>query len=77
MRLNIKALTLTSALICGFCILFLGWRTITSDSITKKPRCWEALTADFNINPVGGVIGLLLALADGATVGGIFAKLYR
>lgn len=77
MKLNVKAFSLTCGLMWGMGIFLLTWWIIlfegSTHDITFISRCYRG----FNISPLGSVIGLIWALADGAITGAIFAWLYN
>ncbi len=77
MKLNVKAFSLTCGLFWGLGLFFLTWWIIlfegSTNDITFIGRCYRG----FNISPLGSVIGLIWAFADGAIGGAIFAWLYN
>lgn len=77
MRLNVKALALTSGLFWGFGLFFLTWWVIMFDGATGEATLIGRLYRGYSISPAGSVIGLAWALADGAIGGAIFAWLYN
>jgi hypothetical protein len=77
MKLNIKAFTLTFGLVWGFGLFFLTWWIIAFDGVTGKSTFIGQVYRGYNISPIGSLIGLIWAFADGAIGGAIFAWLYN
>ena len=77
MKLNVKAFAITCGLVWGLGLFILTWWIIAFDDITEEittiGRCYRG----YNISPLGSIIGLIWALADGAIGGAIFAWLYN
>lgn len=77
MKLNIKAFALTFSILWGFGIFFLTWWIIAFDGPTGEVTFIGHIYRGYSISPVGSIIGLLWALADGFIGGAIFAWLYN
>jgi hypothetical protein len=77
MKLNVKAFGLTCGLIWGFGVFALTWWIIAFDGATGEATIIGRLYRGYSITPVGSVIGLVWALADGFVGGLIFAWLYN
>ena len=77
MKLNIKAFALTCGLVWGLGVFCLTWWIIAFDGSTGEATFLGSIYRGFNISPMGSVIGLVWALADGAIGGAIFAWFYN
>ena len=77
MKLNVKALALTSGLIWGFGLFFMTWWIIFFEGATGEITLLGQLYRGYCISPVGSVIGLVWAFVDGLVGGAIFAWLYN
>lgn len=77
MRLNVKAFALTCGLVWGLGLFLLTWWIIAFEGSTKEITLIGQVYRGFNISPLGSVIGLIWALADGTIGGAIFAWLYN
>ena len=77
MKLNVKAFAITCGLVWGFGLFILTWWIIAFDGITGEVTAIGRLYHGYNISPLGSIIGLIWALADGAIGGAIFAWLYN
>ena len=77
MKLNVKAFALTFGLVWGLGLFCLTWWIIAFDGVTDEITLIGQVYRGFNISPVGSVIGLIWAFADGAIGGAIFAWLYN
>ncbi len=77
MRLNVKAFALTCALVWGLGLFFLTWWIIAFDGATGEVTLVGRIYRGYTLSPVGSVIGLIWALADGLVGGAIFAWLYN
>jgi hypothetical protein len=77
MKLNIKAFGVTCGLIWGFGVFALTWWIMAFDGATGEATIIGRLYRGYSITPVGSVIGLVWALADGFVGGLIFAWLYN
>ncbi len=77
MKLNVKAFALAFGLIWGLGLFCLTWWIIVLDGASGETTIIGQVYRGFNISPVGSLIGLVWALADGAIGGAIFAWLYN
>ena len=77
MKLDVRAFAITCSLIWGFGLFFLTWWIIMFDGPTGEVTLIGRLYRGYSISPMGSVIGLLWALADGFVGGAIFAWLYN
>jgi hypothetical protein len=77
MKLNVKAFALTFGLVWGLGLFCLTWWIIAFDGVTCETTFIGQVYRGFNISPLGSVIGLIWAFADGAIGGAIFAWLYN
>jgi len=77
MRLNVKAFALTCGLVWGLGVLLLTWWIIAFEGTTEEITFLGRIYRGYNISPVGSIVGMLWALADGAIGGLIFAWLYN
>jgi hypothetical protein len=77
MRLNVKAFALTCALVWGLGLFFLTWWVIAFDGASREITLVGRIYRGYTLSPMGSVVGLLWALADGLIGGAIFAWLYN
>jgi hypothetical protein len=77
MKLNIKAFALTCSLIWGFGLFALTWWIMAFEGPTGDVTMIGKIYRGFSITPLGSLIGLVYALADGFVGGLIFAWLYN
>jgi hypothetical protein len=77
MKLDVKAFAITCSLVWGFGLFFLTWWVILFDGATGEPTLIGRLYRGYAISPLGSVIGLVWALADGFAGGLVFAWLYN
>ncbi|MGA8004619.1 MAG: bacteriophage holin [Burkholderiales bacterium] len=77
MKLDIRAFALTCSLVWGFGLFFLTWWVILFDGATGEATLIGRLYRGYTISPMGSVIGLAWALADGFVGGLVFAWLYN
>jgi hypothetical protein len=77
MKLNIKAFALTCSLIWGFGLFGLTWWIMAFEGQTGDVTMIGKIYRGFSITPLGSLIGLGWALADGFVGGLIFAWLYN
>ncbi|MFC1497928.1 bacteriophage holin [Verrucomicrobiota bacterium] len=76
MKLNVKAFGLTCGIIWGLGLFLLTWWIIAFDG-TGESVVIARVYRGYSITPMGSVIGLIWALADGLIGGAIFAWLYN
>ena len=77
MKLNIKAFALTCSLIWGFGLFALTWWIMAFEGQTGEVTFIGKIYRGFSITPLGSLIGLVYALADGFVGGLIFSWLYN
>jgi len=77
MKLNVKAFALACGLLWGLGVFLLTWWIIAFDGSTEEITFLGRVYRGYNISPLGSVVGLVWALADGAIGGLIFAWLYN
>ncbi len=77
MKLNVKAFGITAGLLWGVAIFALTWWVIFFDGASNAPTFIGHLYRGFKFTPLGSLIGLLWALADGYVCGIVFAWLYN
>ncbi len=77
MKLDVKAFAITCGLVWGLGLFCLTWWIIAFDGVTGEATLIGQVYRGFNISPIGSVIGLIWAFADGAIGGAIFAWLYN
>jgi len=77
MRLNVLAFALAVSLYWGFGLFLLTWWVILFEGATNTPTWLGAIYRGYSLSPMGSVIGLVWALADGFIGGAIFAWLYN
>lgn len=77
MRFNIKAFALTCGLIWGFGVFCLAWWLMLFEGQGADAGMLGHIYRGFSITPLGSIIGLVYALADGFVGGLVFAWLYN
>ena len=77
MKLSVKAFSLAFGLIWGLGLFCLTWWIIAFDGATGEVTMIGHVYRGFNISPIGSLIGLAWAFADGVIGGAIFAWLYN
>ena len=77
MKLNVKAFELTCALVWGIGIFLGTWWIIFFDGPSQQIIFLSRIYRGYTVTPLGSIIGLIWALADGLIVGAIFAWLYN
>ena len=77
MKLNIKAFALTCSLIWGFGLFALTWWIMAFEGPTGDVTMIGKIYRGLSITPLGSLIGLGWALADGFVGGLIFSWLYN
>jgi len=77
MKLNAKAFALASGIIWGVGLLILTWWIIAFSGVTNETTMIGRVYLGYRISPLGSVIGLLWAFADGLICGAVFAWLYN
>ncbi len=77
MKLNIKAMTLTFAIIWGVGLFLLTWWIILFDGPGTAPNLVSKIYRGYTITPLGSCIGFLWAFVDGAFGGACIAWIYN
>ena len=77
MKLNVKAVAFTSAIMWGLGMFLVTWWIMIFDGATGDPTMIGHIYRGFNISPVGSIFGLIWGLVDGFICGLIFAWLYN
>ena len=77
MKLNVKALALTSALLWGIGLFTLTWWIIAFEGVTNEVTIIGKLYRGYSISPLGSFIGFIWAFLDGLIIGAIFAWVYN
>jgi hypothetical protein len=77
MKLNVKAFALTCGIIWGAGLFLLTWWIIAFEGVTGDVTFIGRLYKGYRISPLGSIIGLIWALADGLIGGAVFAWLYN
>jgi len=77
MKLNVRALALTTGLLWGFGLFFLTWWIILFEGSTGQTMFIGHIYRGYNISPVGSVYGLLWGLPDGAIGGALLGWIYN
>jgi len=77
MKLNVKALALTAALVCGIGLFLLTWWVILFEGSSGAQTVIGLVYRGYNISPLGSLIGLVWGFVDGLIGGAIFAWLYN
>ncbi len=77
MKLNLKALALSSGIIWGLGLFILTWWMIAFGGSTGESTFIGRVYIGYTISPIGSVIGLVWAFIDGLIGGALFAWLYN
>lgn len=77
MKLNIKAFAFTCALIWGLGLFLITWWIMIFEGASGDKTLIGQVYIGYTISPIGSIIGLLWATADGFILGAIFAWLYN
>jgi hypothetical protein len=77
MRLNVKALAVTSGLLWGFGLLFITWWIMLFEGATGEITRIGQVYRGYCISPVGSIIGLIWGFVDGLIGGAIFGWVYN
>ncbi len=77
MSLNPRAFALTCGLVWGVGLFLLTWWIIAFDGATGEVTWLGRIYRGYQVTPVGSVVGLAWAFADGLIFGAIFAWLYN
>jgi hypothetical protein len=77
MKLDVRAFSLTCALVWGLGLFALTWWIIAFEGYSAEPTFIGSIYRGYTITPMGSVIGLIWALPDGFIGGAIFSWLYN
>ena len=77
MKLDVKALAATVALVWGIGLFIMTWWIITIDGSSADPTFLGQIYRGYSITPVGSFVGLAWGVVDGAIGGAIFAWGYN
>lgn len=77
MKLNVWAFALTCGIMLGVGLFLATWWIILFGGVTDDPTFIDRIYLGYRITPVGSIIGLAWAFADGLIGGAIFAWLYN
>ncbi len=77
MRLNVKALALTSAIVWGLSIFLMTWWVIIFEGATGDKTLIAYVYRGYCISAVGSLIGLVWGFIDGLIFGAVFGWLYN
>lgn len=77
MRLNIRAFSITCALIVGLGLFVMTWWIILFNGASGEKTFIGNVYRGYNISPLGSLFGLIWGLVDGFVGGFIFAWLYN
>jgi len=77
MKLNVQAFALSCGIIWGVGLFLLTWWIILFGGTPDEFAFIGRIYLGYSISPVGSIIGLLWAFADGLIGGAIFAWLYN
>jgi hypothetical protein len=77
MKLNVKAFALTCGIIAGLGLFFITWWIIATSGASGARTVIGLVYLGYNISPLGSLIGLIWAFADGLIGGAVFAWLYN
>lgn len=77
MKLNVKALALTSALVWGLGLFCLTWWIMLFEGATGDQLLIGLIYRGYSVSAVGSLIGLGWGLVDGYIGGFVFGWLYN
>ena len=77
MKLNVKALALSSGIIWGLGLFVLTWWIIAFEGQTGEQTIIGMVYRGYNISAMGSFIGLIWGFLDGLIGGLVFAWLYN
>ena len=77
MKLNVKALALSGAILWGAVILLITWWILLWDGSSTGPTFLAKVYRGYSITFLGGLIGMLWGIMDGAIGGALLAWLYN
>ena len=77
MRLNVKALALTSAILWGLGVFLMTWWVILFEGATGDLTLIAYVYRGYSISAFGSIIGLAWGFIDGLIFGAVFGWLYN
>lgn len=77
MKLDVKALAMTLALVWGIGLFIMTWWIILIDGSSADPTFLGQIYRGYTVSPIGSLVGLAWGVVDGAIGGAIFAWLYN
>jgi len=77
MKLNVKAFAITGSILCGVGLFLITWWIILFGDIPEGPTLIGRVYLGYSVSPMGSIIGLAWAAADGFIGGALFAWLYN
>ena len=77
MKLNVKAFAFTCGIIWGIGLFLITWWIIVFGGASGESTLIGRVYLGYRISPLGSIIGLIWAFADGLIAGAIFAWLYN
>lgn len=77
MKLNIKALGLTSGILWGVAVLLTTYWIVITDSGGSTLALLHKFYFGYSVSWLGGIIGLFWGFVDGFITGALFAWLYN
>lgn len=77
MKLNVKALALTAGILWGLSVFLITWWIIIFDGASTDPIFISKIYRNYQLTPLGSVIGLLWGFVDGLLAGAIFGWVYN
>ena len=77
MKLNVRAFALSCGIIWGVGLFLITWWIIAFEGVTEESTFIARIYLGYRISPLGSIIGLMWAFADGIIGGAIFAWLYN
>ncbi len=77
MKLNVKALALSGAILWGAVILLITWWILLWDGPSTEANFLAKVYRGYSITFLGSLIGMLWGIMDGAIGGALLAWLYN
>lgn len=77
MKLNVRAFALTSAIFWSVGLFLMTWWLIAFHEAAGEPNFIGLFYRGYTVSPIGSLVGLAWAFADGLIGGAVFAWLYN
>lgn len=77
MKLNVKAMALTFALVASIGLLCLTWWVILFEGASYEPNLISKIYRGYTFSPIGSLIGMVWAFFDGLIGGACIAWIYN